>query len=638
MTLSALPAPNFTGADLSARLNAVLTEGRAARRFPSVDALLADTTLAYGNGNRAVAVGDRITTADGHLYEAAAANASNHHVATAGGVRLYVQPNQGAYSVMAFGAKGDNATDDTAAIQAAIRAAIAGRVHRIVLESGHRVTDLDLTRLHYCGLILEGANLTHQPAGTATVIVTGAASQGFDISGTSGVVFRNISIRGDAAAPPRCGLFAQRVSGSQESYGHVFENLRTYGSFTDAAIYNFAGEMWEFQNCILWSEGGGGRAGYFTTTNSLGRTTKFRTPDGTVTPLTITSFRKCDIKGTGIEAIWFEQQAATAGDRTIQNILFDGCYTRARGGATSVLRFTDIFGGVTLNACTDESFATNDPSAAATIIRIDSARALRGLSIRNCAFYPRLFVVDATAPVQDYDAAANWVSPGTGGNWRFATLANATHRTLFESESFAVTSSASMVDVMPANRAALSKIMLPANRMGQAFDWLHWGDPTGSLNPERRNVSVLNGFDNSLWVPVGTATGVDSFSWRRVMTIEARSSLPTSGTYGTGFIIWRNTPTPGGKMGWVCTDSGTFGTLTGVTATTTSGSATATVSDASGLARGQFITIAGVTGRRQIINISGTTVTLNSPANASVSAAAVAYQAPTFREWGAIDP
>jgi hypothetical protein len=93
MTLDNLPSPFYTGADLSARVNAVLTEVRAARRFPGVPALLADTSLAYGTGNRPVAAGDLIETADGLAYRVAASGVSNHHVATAGGVKLYVLPN-----------------------------------------------------------------------------------------------------------------------------------------------------------------------------------------------------------------------------------------------------------------------------------------------------------------------------------------------------------------------------------------------------------------------------------------------------------------------------------------------------------------------------------------------------------------
>jgi hypothetical protein len=55
----------------------------------NVAALLADTALSYSN----VTVGDSIRTrAEGYAYEVAASGATDQHVTTAGGVKLYVEP------------------------------------------------------------------------------------------------------------------------------------------------------------------------------------------------------------------------------------------------------------------------------------------------------------------------------------------------------------------------------------------------------------------------------------------------------------------------------------------------------------------------------------------------------------------
>jgi hypothetical protein len=124
MTLNALPAPNFTGADLAARVNSVLAEARAARRFPSAAAILTDAVLAYGTGPRSVAAGDRLATADGLAYDVAPAAATDHHVTTAGGVKLIV-PADGAIHIRAFGGMGGNSTADTAAFRAFRRWALA---------------------------------------------------------------------------------------------------------------------------------------------------------------------------------------------------------------------------------------------------------------------------------------------------------------------------------------------------------------------------------------------------------------------------------------------------------------------------------------------------------------------------------
>lgn len=83
----------------------------------TVAALLADTTLSYTAGQpTTVADGDYVRTrAEGFSYQVAASGATDQHVTTAGGVKLYsLQPN-----VIAFGAAGDGVTDDSAAFLAA---------------------------------------------------------------------------------------------------------------------------------------------------------------------------------------------------------------------------------------------------------------------------------------------------------------------------------------------------------------------------------------------------------------------------------------------------------------------------------------------------------------------------------------
>ncbi len=56
----------------------------------------------------------QVWEAGGFRYEEAESNATDHHVTTAGGVKLYVLPGaDGAVNVLAFGAKGDGVTDDT---------------------------------------------------------------------------------------------------------------------------------------------------------------------------------------------------------------------------------------------------------------------------------------------------------------------------------------------------------------------------------------------------------------------------------------------------------------------------------------------------------------------------------------------
>lgn len=96
------------------------------RNFPSgLAALKADTGLTYTPGQAGtVAAGDVIRVLEENYgYRVAEAGATDHHFATAGGVKAYVLPDaDGSFYVEPFGAIGNGVTDDRAAIQAAIYA------------------------------------------------------------------------------------------------------------------------------------------------------------------------------------------------------------------------------------------------------------------------------------------------------------------------------------------------------------------------------------------------------------------------------------------------------------------------------------------------------------------------------------
>jgi parallel beta-helix repeat protein len=113
---------------------------------------------------------------------------------------------------------------------------------------------------------------------------------------------------------------------------------------------------------------------------------------------------------------------------------------------------------------------------------------------------------------------------------------------------------------------------------------------------------------------------------------------PTTGTFGVGDKVFYRIPSANNYIGEVCTVAGTKGTLNGgsTTGSITSGSSTLIVNNATGLVVGCYITIAGVTGKKRVTAISGTTVTVDSNANATVSNAAVAFSAPTMKGFGMI--
>ena len=103
----------------------------------------------------------------------------------------------------------------------------------------------------------------------------------------------------------------------------------------------------------------------------------------------------------------------------------------------------------------------------------------------------------------------------------------------------------------------------------------------------------------------------------------------SNSSWEIGDTVYNIYPAVGSPIGWKCTVTGTF-----TAAATTGGITIATkslvVASASGFEVGDYITIAGVSGTKQIMVIVGTTFTIDSNADATVAAAAVVTPVPVF--------
>jgi hypothetical protein len=122
--------------------------------------------------------------------------------------------------------------------------------------------------------------------------------------------------------------------------------------------------------------------------------------------------------------------------------------------------------------------------------------------------------------------------------------------------------------------------------------------------------------------------------------------LFASNTWEKGDIVWNSAPAPGAPLGWVCTTPGTNGTLNagGTHGSMAMGTTRLMLDGVTGLLQWQYITIAGVSGIKQIVSDPGhppplfpSTVEIDVMADATVAMADVAFSPAEFSTFGPVE-
>jgi hypothetical protein len=93
------------------------------------------------------------------------------------------------------------------------------------------------------------------------------------------------------------------------------------------------------------------------------------------------------------------------------------------------------------------------------------------------------------------------------------------------------------------------------NGSGKFSTWLHGHSAVGTV--------TLGNLSSDVAPSAGIAVGVenlDSYTLAGVPNSQIGSAAPTTGTWVRGDIVWDDTPSAAGTMGWVCTTGGTPGT------------------------------------------------------------------------------
>lgn len=194
MTLTNLPAPiriididQFVD-DVTQPVDLAAASAAQAALFSGpwlddVASVLADRSLTYTAGlPSSVSAGDYVRTrAEGFSYRVADPGASDHHIITAGGVKLYVLAGlDGTFSVLAFGAVGDGVVDDTSTISVALASVSSGGdlffpsgTYKITSAISQVFDDGVTVRLIGPNAKIDGTSVAGVVAGDTTLITLG---------------------------------------------------------------------------------------------------------------------------------------------------------------------------------------------------------------------------------------------------------------------------------------------------------------------------------------------------------------------------------------------------------------------------------------------------------------------------------
>lgn len=136
-----------------------------------------------------------------------------------------------------YGAVGDGTTDDTAALQAAINAAISLKQPLYIPGGTYKTTaELSILNTYGFGLDVYGA-------GDGTTVIK-AVHTGRSILSMIGAVncsLSHITLQGDTTTFPKIGLLLGRASAASAGW-HTFNKILITGAYSVAGVYNIASE------------------------------------------------------------------------------------------------------------------------------------------------------------------------------------------------------------------------------------------------------------------------------------------------------------------------------------------------------------------------------------------------------------
>lgn len=184
--------------------------------------------------------------------------------------------NNAVFNVKDFGAFGDGVANDAPAVNAAINAAAArgGVILFPPTANGYLLTGpINLTAAKTAkGIRLSGYGTGIGSSGAVQIFVkhTGV---GFDLTGSSDILFEHLSVNGDSGTIPQTAFLLARDNSGGTAGRHRFNNVRTRGNWSAAAVWSYGSEENDYQSCYFYNEQPSSKAVVLTGSNRTDVTT-----------------------------------------------------------------------------------------------------------------------------------------------------------------------------------------------------------------------------------------------------------------------------------------------------------------------------------------------------------------------------
>lgn len=329
--------------------------------------------------------------------------------------------------------------DNTKEVQQALNSILLFSNRIVLFDVPVRITDVEFVLKWYPGVKFLGVSNSYQ--NKASITVFGTKSQGLDISGTENLRFENILFEGCENDPPRTLLFASRCVDNKQCQGHHFKDVNFYGRVTSAFVYNYAGELWHFQDCSfrLSKTSICKTLFYGTSINSLGLLSKFGQTETNTTPFTCTYFTGTTFSNiTSCPSTIFEGGKNSSGKlRNTASICFDKCYFYTPKSTTA--KFYNVQGAITFQNSVDESGADSNAEGNDPLYEFTGDIQIQGITFFNNTIYSRKnsCIIDSNASVRNYTGQSNYII-NANAKWRFNQLYDSRHYGLSTTEFFCV--------------------------------------------------------------------------------------------------------------------------------------------------------------------------------------------------------